>query len=267
MHSFTGTTALITGASKGIGEAYAHQLAAQGAELILVARSADALDILAIRLRETYGVAVHAFPVDIFDRAAAGSIAETLAERGIEVDLLINNAGMSAVGPFLTRPLKPNIDSVDLHISNVMSLVHAIGGRMLERGGGGIINVALLAVFQPMPFQASYGGTKAFVLSFTEALAEELRGSEVRVMAVHPGPVATNFFDSTTATLDSKAVPPHRIAELSLKDFADGRSISFPGSPSDRGIAFLSRLLPRKRVARLSASFNREAGHDRVTDL
>lgn len=162
---------------------------------------------------------------------------------------------MNAAGPFLTRPQKPNVRSVDLNITALIGLVHSIGTGMLERGRGGIINVASLAAFQPMPFQASYGAAKAFVLSFTEALAEELRDTDIRVMPVHLGPVDTSFFDTTTATLDPKAVSPESIAEKSLDDFTRGRAISFPGGRSDRGIAFISRLISRK------------AGHDHVHDI
>ncbi|BBG00921.1 MULTISPECIES: SDR family NAD(P)-dependent oxidoreductase [Pseudonocardia] len=267
MHSFAGTTALITGSSKGIGQAYAHQLASRGADLVLVARSAEALEMLAAQLRETHQTRVVVLPVDLFDRAAPQAIANTLAEHGIEIDLLINNAGMGAVGPFLPRPLTPNVDSVDLNITALIGLVHSIGAGMLERGRGGIINVASVAAFQPMPFQASYGATKAFVLSFTEAIAEELRGTDIRVMAVHPGPVETSFFDTTTATLNPKAVSPERIAAKSLDDFAHGRAISFPGGRSDRAIAFISRLISRNRMARLSGNVNRRAGHDHVRDI
>lgn len=267
MHTFTGTTALITGASRGIGQSYAHQLASRGADLVLVARSAKELETLAVQLRGTHGAQVTVLSADLSDRAAPQAIADTLAEQGIEIDLLINNAGMSAIGPFLTRPLGPNLDSVDLNITALMGLAHSIGAGMLARDRGGIINVASLAAFQPMPFQASYGATKAFVLSFTEALTEELRDSSIRVMAVHPGPVETSFFDTTTATLDPKAISPERIAAKSLDDFARGRAISFPGARTDRGIALISRLLSRKRMARLSGNFNRKAGHDRVTDI
>lgn len=267
MHSFTATTALITGASKGIGAAYAQELASRGADLVLVARSAQALEQLAAHLRKVHGSRVEVLVADLFDRAAPGAVMDTLVERGIEVDLLVNNAGMGAVGPFMTRPLDPSVDSVDLNVTALMGLVHALGAPMLERGRGGIVNVASLAAFQPMPFQASYSATKAFVLSFTEALAEELRGSGVRVMGVHPGPVETGFFDTTTATLSPKAVPPERIAAKSLEDFARGCQISFPGGLSDRGIAFASRFISRKRLVRLTGDFNRRAGHDRVDDL
>ncbi|WP_028808451.1 SDR family oxidoreductase [Streptomyces canus] len=267
MTTYDGITALVTGASKGIGACYARQLAARGANLVLVARSESALEELASQLRSAHNVQVDVIAADLFDRDAPRTVVDALTERGIEVDLLINNAGLSAVGPFLTRPLQPNIDSVDLNITTLMGLVHIIGARMLERNRGGIINVSSVAGFQPMPFQASYGATKAFVLSFTEALAEELRGTRLRVMAVHPGPVDTGFFDGTTAKLNPKAVTPERIAAKSLLDFERGRTASFPGGLNDRANALASRFLTRKRVVRISASFNRKSGLDAVSDV
>jgi short-subunit dehydrogenase len=267
MNSYAGTTTLVTGASKGIGTAYARELAARGSDLVLLARSAQSLESLAAELRSAHGVRVDVLAADLFQRDAPREVAEALAERGIVVDLLVNNAGMGAAGPFLTRPYAPNVDSVDLNVIALMGLVHGIGAGMLERGAGGIINVASVAGFQPMPFQASYAASKAFVLSFTEALAEEVRGTGIRVMAVHPGPVATGFFDATTATTNPKAVSAERIARRSLDDFARGRTTSFPGARSDRGIAFVSRLLTRRAVVRLSGDFNRKAGLDHVSDL
>ncbi|MGW6795244.1 SDR family NAD(P)-dependent oxidoreductase [Streptomyces chartreusis] len=267
MTAYAGITALITGASKGIGASYARELASRGANLVLVARSEGVLKKLASQLQSAHKVRVDVIAADLFDRSAPQTIADTLTERGIEVDLLINNAGLGASGPFLTRPFGPNLDSVDLNITTLMGMVHSIGSRMLERGRGGIINVSSVAGFQPMPFQASYGATKAFVLSFTEALAEELRATDLRVMAVHPGPVNTGFFDGTDVTMNPKAVTPERIATKSLDDFARGRAISFPGGFSDFATTLVSRVLTRKRVVRLSGNFNRKSGLDNVNDV
>ncbi|MGW7517531.1 SDR family NAD(P)-dependent oxidoreductase [Streptomyces sp. NPDC054796] len=266
MHDYTGQTALVTGASKGLGEAFARELAARGAHLVLVARSADALDKLAEQLRSAYGVRTDVIAADLTDRQAPQAVADALQERELSVDLLVNNAGMGAVGPFLSRPYEPNARSVDLNVSALMELVHHIGRSMLERGRGGIINVSSTAAFQPMPYQASYSATKAFVLSFTEALVEELRGTGVRVMAAHPGATDTGFFDGTTAVMNPKAVAPDRVAAKALDDFARGRSSSFPGRASDRVLTFVPRLLPRSLTARISGTYNRRAGHHRVAD-
>lgn len=260
MQHYAGTTTLITGASKGIGAALAHELGARGADLVLVARPSAALEAVAEDVTATHGVTVDVIPADLFDRSAPQAITEELDRRDIVVDLLINNAGMGAMGPFLERPLHHQIDSVELNVIALMGLVRVLGPAMVDRGHGGIINVASVAGFIPMPYQASYGGSKAFVVSFTEALAEEVEGSGVRVLGVHPGPVDTSFFDDTTTTVHPKAVSAERIARGALDDFARGRSISFPGGVGDRLSASLPRFLSRRRVVKISDRFTRQAG-------
>ncbi|MCP2265528.1 SDR family NAD(P)-dependent oxidoreductase [Promicromonospora thailandica] len=264
MRSYTAVTALITGASKGIGEAFALELAERGADLVLVARSLEPLEKLAGRIRADHGVRVDTIAADLGRPGGVDELTRTVDERGLRIDLLVNNAGMGTFGPFLGRPLGPNTVSVDLNVTALMALAHHFGAAMLERNAGGIINVASAAAFQPMPYQASYGASKAFVLSFTEALAEELRGTGVRVMAAHPGPVRTGFFDDTTATMNPRAVSPQRIATNTLNDFARARPMSFPGGLTDRALATVSRFLPRSTVARLSGEYNRRAGHDQA---
>ncbi len=264
---YAGATALITGASKGIGEELARALAARGARLVLVARSATRLDEVAEQLRARGADRVDVIAADLFNRETARSVTEELDARGLTVDILFNNAGLGAVGPFLDRPLAHDLGSVDLNITAILGLTHELGGRMKQRGAGGIINVASAAAFQPMPYQASYGASKAYVLSFTEALAEELRGSGVRVMVAHPGPVKTGFFDSTTARIDPRAVSPAQIATRILDDFVRGRSTSFPGRFSDRATALVPRLLPRAVIARVVGNLNRKNGYDHVEDV
>ncbi|MFE3456845.1 SDR family NAD(P)-dependent oxidoreductase [Nocardiopsis aegyptia] len=238
------------------------ELAVRGAHLVLVARSADALGRLAEELRATRGVRAEVVAADLAAPDGPGEVVAALRERGTEVDLLVNNAGMGAVGPFLAGPFDRDRRSVDLNITGLMALTHAIGSRMLERGSGGILNIASSAAFQPMPYQAGYAATKAFVLSFTEAVAEELRTSDIRVMAAHPGATDTGFFDDTSATMAAKAVSPRRVAGRILDDFSRGRTISFPGRVSDRVLTFLPRLLRRSTTARLAGGFNRRIGHD-----
>lgn len=266
-HNYVGTTALITGASKGIGQSLAHDLSKQGADLVLVARSAERLDELASQVRSASARRVETIAADLADHSAPQKIAHELRDRGVTVELLINNAGMGAVGPFLDRPFAPNQYSVDLNISALMGMTYEFGRAMLSRGRGGIINVGSVAGFQPLAFQASYSASKAFVVSFTEALAEELRGTGVRVMAAHPGPVATGFFDSTTAAIDAKAVTPDHIAGNILEDYARGRALSFPGRSSDKATTFVSRILPRSAVARIAGRVNRKNGYDHVGDV
>ncbi|MET1074421.1 MAG: SDR family oxidoreductase [Umezawaea sp.] len=268
MKTFQGSTALVTGASKGLGVAYATELARRGARLVLVARSRDALEELAVRLRERHGTTVDVIPADLGDPAGPARVVAELDGRGIEVDLLVNNAGLGSVGPFLDRPLEQHLLSVDVNVGGLLALTHLIGGRMLTRGSGGIVNVASTAAFQPMPYQSSYAATKAFVLSFSEALASELRGSGVVVMAAHPGGISTGFFDGTTATIDPRfADTPERIAVRTLDDFARGRHASYPGRAATRVATVVPRLLPRRTTASLVGRLNRWLGFDRVSDV
>ncbi|MGW0909428.1 SDR family NAD(P)-dependent oxidoreductase [Streptomyces sp. NPDC002853] len=269
MHDYTGSTALVTGASKGLGAAYACELARRGAHLVLLARSADALHELAGRIREEHPVRVEVIAADLSERDAPRTVADELATRGLSVDLLVNNAGMGSVGPFLGRPLEPNMRSVDVNVTALIGLTHVLGAEMLARGHGGIVNVASTAAFQPMPYQASYAATKAFVLSFSEALAEELRGTGVRVMAAHPGATDTGFFDGTTATMHPKAADsPEGVAARTLNDFARGRSVSYPGRGfGSRPTTWVPRLLPRGAVTRVTGGLNRKLGFDDVRDV
>ncbi|WP_053616552.1 SDR family oxidoreductase [Nocardiopsis sp. NRRL B-16309] len=264
MSLYSGRTALVTGASKGIGKALSRELAARGAHLVLVARSADALGRLAEELRETHGVRAEVVAADLAAPDGPSEVVAALRMRGTEVDLLVNNAGTGAVGPFFAQSFDRDRGSVDLNVTALMALTHGIGSRMLERGHGGIVNIASSAAFQPLPYQAGYAATKAFVLSFTEAVAEELRGSGVRVMGSYPGATDTGFFDGTAATMSPKAVSPHRVAARTLDDFARGRTASFPGRASDRVLTFLPRLLPRSTAVRIAGGVNRRFRHDAV---
>jgi uncharacterized protein len=268
MYGYQHITAVVTGASKGLGAAYARELASRGAHLVLVARSAHALHTLAGELRRAHAVRVDVITADLTERHAPQAVADAIGALGLEVDLLVNNAGTGSVGPFLGRPLEPQLRSVDVNVTALTGLVHHLGAGMLGRGRGGIINVASTAAFQPMPYQAGYAATKAFVLSFTEALAEELRGTGVRVMAAHPGATATGFFDGTTASMDpGRTDSPATVAAGTLDDFARGRSLSYPGRASNRAGTWVARLLPRATVARITGHLNRGAGFDDVRDL
>ena len=264
---YTGITALVTGASKGIGRAFAHELARRGAHVVPLARSAGALDALAAEIRAHHPVDVHPIAADLSTPDGPALTVRELAARGITIDLLRNNAGAGSVGPFLDRPYAPQRRNVDLNVHALMALTHALGGQMAARGNGGIINVSSTAAFQPMPYQAGYAATKAFVLSFTEALADELRDSGVRVMAAHPGAVATGFFDGTTAIINPRVTDsPDRVAAKTLDDFARGRLNSYPGRPLHRAQTVAARLLPRATTVRVTGALNRRLGHHTATD-
>ncbi|MFE0021607.1 SDR family NAD(P)-dependent oxidoreductase [Amycolatopsis sp. NPDC059021] len=199
-------------------------------------------------------------------------VLQALRDRGPTVDLLLNNAGAGSAGPFLGRPLAPQLRSVGLNVGGLLALTHALGAEMVARGRGGVINVSSTAAFQPMPYQASYAATKAFVLSFTEALAEELRGTGVHVMAAHPGPIATGFFDGTSATINpAVADTPDTVAARTLDDYARRRAVSYPGRAASRALnrtlTWLPRLVPRAVVTRAAGALNRKLGLHEVVDL
>jgi short-subunit dehydrogenase len=265
---YRGVTALVTGASKGVGRALALELARRGARLILVARSEAQLRDLAVEIRQRHGGEdAEVIVGDLIAPDGPQQILRELNGRGLVVDLLVNNAGAGDAGAFLQRPLEKQIRTIELNVNGLLALTHAIGGGLVARGSGGIINVASVAGFQPMPFQAAYAAGKAFVLSFSEALAEELRGTGVHVMAAHPGPVDTGFFDGTTATIQSGADTPERIARRTLDDYAKRRSASYPGRPQYRAITWIARVLPRVATARVTGTVNRRLHFDEVVDI
>ena len=265
---YRGATALVTGASKGLGQAFALELARRGARLILVARSEPQLTAVEDEIRQRYGNRdTEVIVADLVSPEGPRRICRELVDRGLVVDLLVNNAGAGGAGAFLRRPLDAQVRSVDLNVNGLLALTYAIGGELVARGSGGIVNVSSVAAFQPMPYQATYAASKAFVLSFSESLAEELRDSGVHVMACHPGPVNTGFFEGTTAVMQAGADAPQRIASRTLDDFAKGRAASYPGKPAYRAITWIGRMLPRVAVARFTGSLNRRQHFDEVTDL
>lgn len=265
---YRGVTALVTGASKGLGRALALELSRRGAQLILVARSEVQLREVATEIRQrTGGPAPEVIVGDLIAPAGPQQILRELSDRGLTVDLLVNNAGAGDAGPFLRRPLEPQLRTIELNVNGLLALTHAIGGELVARGSGGIINVASGAGFLPMPFQATYAASKAFVLSFSESLAEELRGTGVRVMASHPGPIDTGFFDGITATMQAGADTPERIAARTLDDYTKGRPASYPGEFRYRVVTWAARLLPRVAVARLTGTVNRRLRFDEVVDV
>ncbi|WP_456845859.1 SDR family NAD(P)-dependent oxidoreductase [Cellulomonas sp. P5_C6] len=187
-----GTTALVTGASSGLGAEFAHQLAARGADLVLVARRADRLEDLATRIRAQHGAQVRVLPADLTAPGAAGKLRAELD--GVHVDTLVNNAGFGHFGDLADTDPTIGADMVQLNVAALVDLTREFLPDLLE-GRGALVNIASTAAYQPTPHLAVYGATKAFVLSFTEALSAELRPSGLRVLALSPGATRTEFFD------------------------------------------------------------------------
>jgi short-subunit dehydrogenase len=254
MFIYLGSTALITGASKGLGEVFAEALAARGMNLVLVARSMDALQTLADRLTAKYGVQCFALAADLADPGAANQIGAEVERLGIQIDLLINNAGLGLTGSFLTHDIEKEQAVIQVNVQALVALTHKFGSSMASRGKGGIINLASNSAFQPLPNMATYAAAKAFVLYFSEALQHELKDAGVRVMAACPGPTATSFFDGTTTTLSAKDVDSSEmVVRHILMAFDHGITVAYPRRLSVRAATWLPRFLPRSLVVRIAA--------------
>ena len=188
-------TALITGASTGIGVVFARQLAQRQMELILVARSRDKLEQLAAELEEQYGVKVTVIVQDLTVAGAGKLVYDTVNQKGINVDLLVNNAGFGDYGAFSEQDLARQLEMIQLNNLVLVELSHYFLRPMLAGAVGAIINVASIAGFQPLPYLSVYAATKAFVLSFSESLWAENKDKGVEILALCPGPTESNFFE------------------------------------------------------------------------
>lgn len=193
--SKNGRTVLITGASSGIGDALARCFARHGHSLVLVARSADRLQVLADRLTQAHGTSVTVLPADLSKPGVAATLAATLKRKHISVEVLVNNAGVLEQGAFCDIPAQRHAQLIDLNVAGLTAMLAAFVPGMRERGWGRVLNVASIAAFQPVPTLATYAATKAYVLSLTESLAEELKGSGVSVTALCPGVTATPMIE------------------------------------------------------------------------
>jgi short-subunit dehydrogenase len=246
--------ALITGASRGIGEAFARHIAARGQNLILVARSGDRLRALAEELTAQFPVQVHVVAMDLAQLNAAESLFAETERRGLIVDLLVNNAGFARVGCFAEIPLDVQASMARLNVNTLMELTRLYLPAMCERRRGGVINVASNAAFQPVPYMAVYAASKAFVLHFSEAVAEEVAADGVTVMALCPGLTATDFWHVAGKWQDRLAfmATPDRVVMAALRAFDHRRASFIPGLLTKIVAFAASRLAPRRLVARIA---------------
>jgi hypothetical protein len=251
-----GTTALITGASSGLGAAFAQQLAERGANLVLVARRHTELEVAARELRSRHGVTVAVYGQDLSVPGAAAALAGQLADDGVVIDTLINNAGVGTHGDFAVQDANALAAEVQLDVVTVVELTRALLPQMLRSGRGALVNVASTSAYQPTPSMAVYGASKAFVLSFTEALAYETRRSGLRVLALSPGPMHTPFFDvlGTTRPGVGRWQSPDAVAACALQAL-DRRWV--PPSVISGALnalpIFASRFAPRRVVLAITA--------------
>jgi uncharacterized protein len=251
-YDFRGKTALITGASSGIGRAFAFAFAREGAKLLLVARSHDALRDLTEELRRDYACDAEFLTADLSTSCAVDAIAARLNESGKTVDVLVNNAGFAAYGCFETIPLSRQRDEVLVNCMAAVALTHLVLPGMLIKSDGVVINVASTAALQPDPYMAVYGATKAFLLSFSEALWAENRHRGVRVVALCPGATQTGFFDVVGAqeAAVGTPIPVEAVIKEAFWALDRNRSHRVVGV-KNRLLANLPRLLSRQGAARL----------------
>ncbi|RNM11822.1 SDR family NAD(P)-dependent oxidoreductase [Nocardioides pocheonensis] len=246
-------TVIVTGASSGLGAEFARQLARRGANLVLVARRADRLESLAAELTKAHGVAVTTLARDLGLRDAGRTLRVELESRGIYATGLVNNAGFGSHDAFTDEDPERLQDMISLNIGALVDLSRSYVAPLAAAENGFLINVASLLGFQPMPYMSVYGATKAFVLSFTEGLWAEARGTGLRVLAVCPGAMDTEFFDaagSQTADFGAKRLTPAAVVDKALATL-DRRSAPPSVITNGRPLALASKLLPRGPMARL----------------
>ncbi len=253
MFIYKNKTALITGASTGIGARFARELAARGMNLILAARSLDKLNALADELKLQHKIHVEVLGIDLAVENAAEKVRAEVERLQMPVDLLVNNAGFGTYGRFHELDTARDHHEIMLNVAALVDLTHQFLPAMVTRKSGGVINVASTAAFQPLPFMAVYGATKAFVLSFSEALWAEYKDQNIHVLALCPGATETPFFQ-TVGTEDAamgKKETPEQVVAVGLRAFERNQSHVISGTKNWL-LAQTSRFAPRSIVARIS---------------
>lgn len=250
-------TALVTGASSGIGETFARELAKKNYNLILVARSQDKLEKLASELSEKYQIETGAIAQDLTESNAGQKVFDRLKTQNIVVDLLINNAGFGDYGEFASRPLAKQMAMIQLNIAALVELTGLFLPLMQQRRNGAVVNVASIGGFQPIPYMSVYAATKAFVLSFSEALWAENKDSGVKVLVTCPGPTESEFYqradfpDSAEGFEGMTLVSAEKVVEETLKALEAKQSTVVTGGIANQIIVNLPRLLPRDLLVNL----------------
>jgi len=250
------STALITGASRGIGFALTKVIARHGHDVIMVARKNDALEAAAGMIEGKFGVRAIAIRADLSEPTAPRELLDAVQSQGIEVGILVNNAGFGLGGEFLETDLDRELEMIEVNIAAVTQLTKLFGAPMLKRREGRIMNVASTAAFQPGPLMSVYYATKAYVLSFSQAIAEELRKTGVTVTALCPGATATDFADtaqiSNTRLFKRLGVAdPDPIAEYGYKAMMRGDRIAIPGL-RDKVMIQAERFAPRRLITAIT---------------
>jgi len=261
----TRPVALVTGASMGLGAEFARLLASEGHDLVLTARSGDRLATLKKEIENLHGVRAHVIVADLTDPRAPVAIYDDVRRQGIDVQVLVNNAGFGMYGLFHQSDLQVELDMVQVNMVALMHLTKLFLRDMVAHGSGRIVNVASTAGFQPGPLQSVYYATKAFVLSFSEAIANETRGTGVTVTALCPGPTPTEFQKRANVGRVRglkllMRVSPEAVVRAGYEGMKKGKTVVIPGVLNNV-IVFLLRLSPR-RVVTAAVRRLQTASHD-----
>jgi short-subunit dehydrogenase len=255
-------TALITGASSGIGEELAGLFAKDGYNLVLVARNQAKLEALSQQLAEKYDVSVWVEPADLSKRGAAKKLAAKLTQQNIEIDVLVNNAGVLEHGRFVDIGGSAHQRILDLNVTGLTAMLDQFLPVMQKRGNGRVLNVASIAAFQPLPSLATYAASKAYVLSLTESLSEELKNTGVTITALCPGFTATNMLDAAQEQSADLSIPGFLIGEVEdvaaqgYKACMKGEVICVPGA-INMTTTLASRATPKWLLRRVSGVIGR----------
>ncbi|MFZ4762540.1 MAG: SDR family NAD(P)-dependent oxidoreductase [Alphaproteobacteria bacterium] len=252
--------ALITGASTGIGLAFAKKLAAEGANLVLVARRGAVLQQLATEIIQHYGVKIEVIALDLADLQAPQQLYDQLQAKGLNISILVNNAGMGVCGEFYQQDMQQNQQMLLLNIHALVMLTRLYLPALQAQQDGVIFNIASIAAFQPLPYMASYAATKAFVLSFSEAVEAECRPYNVRLVAVCPGATATSFFTAMGSDMTAmKKDSPEIVVYDAFYALKRGKTLVVCGHWSNWLLVQLNRFTPRWLVVRITEKMMRDS--------
>ena len=256
--------ALITGASSGIGEAFAKHFAQEGWNVVLIARSLDKLNLLADSLKKANSVETMVMQADLSLPKAPHEIYEEIKAREIHVHALVNNAGFGAVGPFTQIDVSRQLEMIDVNVKALLALTHLFLPLMIERKSGFVINVSSTASFQPVPYLATYAATKAFVTIFSEALWSECHGTGVKIINLCPGRTKTNFGVVASQKESVNDIRPTQTSE-EVVNFAframHGRKPTLVTNSFDNALRFMERFVSRKWVALIARQLTRRTGY------
>lgn len=256
------STALITGASSGIGHELSKIFAMNGHDLVLIARSKQQLEIAARELKDRHDIQIKVISKDLSKPAASQEVYDEITSEGIDVDVLVNNAGIGTNGKFIDSPFEEHMDLMQLNIVSLTNLCKLFGTDMASRGSGSILNVASTAAFQAGPFMSTYYASKAYVLMFSEGLSKEFKYSGVTITTLCPGPTKTDFFEKAGMKNSILMRSPHalsaaRVAKVGYEGLLKGKTIVIPGL-INKLMVFSVRLTPRSMITTMTAYLNQK---------